>query len=148
MADFTLKAYNSLLDKMLEEGYEVMTFGRYLSLKNEKLPEKFIVLRHDVDKKPGNSLKTAEMESSKGISATYFFRMRDCSYDEGIVARIRDLGHEIGYHYEDLVLANGDKAFRGVFGDNAESGFSPDNLHARLAIVRHRQQGALGELRL
>ena len=109
MADFPLKAYNSSLDKMLEEGYEVMTFGRYLSLKNEKLPEKFIVLRHDVDKKPGNSLKTAEMESSKGISATYFFRMKDCSYDEGIVARIRDLGHEIGYHYEDLVLANGDK---------------------------------------
>ena len=110
MADFTLKAYNSLLDKMLEEGYEVMTFGRYLSLKNEKLPEKFIVLRHDVDKKPGNSLKTAEMESSKGISATYFFRMQDCSYDEGIVARIRDLGHEIGYHYEDMSLAKGDAA--------------------------------------
>ena len=110
MADFTLKAYNLLLDKILEKGYEVMTFRCYLSIKDGDMPEKFIVMRHDVDKKPGNSLKTAEIEHSKGVKATYFFRMRPCSYDEDIVRKMQSLGHEIGYHYEDLVLANGDKA--------------------------------------
>ena len=43
-----------------------------------------------------------------GIKGTYYFRMVPQSYDEGIIREISRLGHEIGYHYEDLAVAHGD----------------------------------------
>jgi hypothetical protein len=42
-----------------------------------------------------------------GITSTYYFRITRNSYDESIIRRIASLGHEIGYHYEDLSIANG-----------------------------------------
>ena len=53
------------------------------------------------------------MEQALGISGSYYFRIVPESYDEGIIREISLLGHEIGYHYEDLALAGGnaDKAY-------------------------------------
>ncbi len=48
------------------------------------------------------------MEHAAGIRGSYYFRMVPESYDETIIHKIAALGHEIGYHYEDLTLANGD----------------------------------------
>jgi hypothetical protein len=52
----------------------------------------------------------ALLEKSLSVKATYYFRLVDASYDEGIIAEIRDLGHEVGYHYEDFSAADGDPA--------------------------------------
>ena len=87
--DFTIKTYSRLLD----------------ALKTSGIPFK---LRHDVDLLPGNSLRTAEIESQKGIKATYYFRCVPESYDEQVIKAIAALGHEIGYHYESLTTCNGD----------------------------------------
>jgi len=67
-----------------------------------------VCLRHDVDKKPANSLATARIEAGMGIRATYFFRTVPCSWDETVIREIADLGHEIGYHYESLTTCGGD----------------------------------------
>jgi hypothetical protein len=58
-----------------------------------------------VDKLPGKSLIMAEIEHEAGISGTYYFRSRKGRFDEETIKRIRRLGHEIGYHYEDLDIA-------------------------------------------
>jgi len=55
-----------------------------------------------VDRKPGNALKMARLEDEMGIRATYFFRIVKESYDEDIIRQIAEMGHEIGYHYENL----------------------------------------------
>ena len=64
-----------------------------------------IVLRHDVDRLPQNSLKTAQIEHELGIHGSYYFRIVPESFDEKIIREIAALGHEIGYHYEDVDLA-------------------------------------------
>jgi len=48
------------------------------------------------------------MEQASGISGSYYFRIVPESYDETIIRQISGLGHEIGYHYEDLALCGGD----------------------------------------
>lgn len=67
-----------------------------------------LVLRHDVDLRPANSLRTAQLESDLGILGIYYFRAVPQSWDEEIIKRIYSLGHEIGYHYESLTTCNGD----------------------------------------
>ena len=76
--DFTIKKYKYLLDTLLSQGYSFVTFRDYL----EKQQKKCIILRHDVDKTPENSLHFARIQTKKGILGTYYFRMVKCSYNE------------------------------------------------------------------
>lgn len=66
-----------------------------------------IFIRHDVDLKPENSLRTAIIENELGWKATYYFRAVPESWNEEIILEIASLGHEIGYHYESLTTCNG-----------------------------------------
>jgi len=52
-------------------------------------------------------MHTARIENELGITGTYNFRMVRGSFDEGIIRQIASMGHEIGYHYEDLTVAKG-----------------------------------------
>ena len=104
MKDFTLSAYIALLDTLISAGYRFQTFRDYL--KNPL--GKVVILRHDVDKKPGNSLRFAEIENEKGLEASYYFREVPESLQVDKLLAIKSLGHEIGYHYEDMDSAKGD----------------------------------------
>lgn len=86
--DFTLKKYRELLIAL--QGYGD------------------VMLRHDVDLKPQNSLQTARIEHELGWNATYYFRAVPESWNEDIIRKIASLSHEIGYHYESLTTCNGD----------------------------------------
>ena len=112
MRDFTLDTYRALLECLQRHGYILIGFADYLKRKKQEgwSDERLVVLRHDVDARPENSLKTAQVEHSLGIKATYYFRApKGSSNGEGdIIRAIVRLGHEIGYHYEDLSLCNGD----------------------------------------
>ena len=112
MRDFTLHTYRSLLTAFQQAGYHFITFGEYCDKrsKGEALPEPYIILRHDVDLKAANSLRTAEVEHEYGIKASYYFRVVKASSQPDIISAIVSLGHEIGYHYEDMSIANGDTA--------------------------------------
>ena len=88
--DFTLYKYQELLISLKSYDFESLT------------------LRHDVDKRPGNSLRTAQMEAEMGMRGVYYFRAVPESWDETVIREIARLGHEIGYHYESLTTCNGD----------------------------------------
>lgn len=66
-----------------------------------------VVLRHDVDCKPQNSLQTALIEREMGWKAIYYFRAVTESWNESMILQIASLGHEIGYHYESLTTCKG-----------------------------------------
>ncbi len=85
---------------------EVLTFRDYVT--RQDLPEKYVILRHDVDRKPGNALRMAKLEHELGIQSTYYFRMKPHTFKPDIIRQIADMGHEIGYHYETLDKAKGD----------------------------------------
>jgi hypothetical protein len=61
-----------------------------------------------VDLKAKNSLRTAQIEHELGIKASYYFRVVPQSNQPEIIRAITALGHEIGYHYEDMAIAQGD----------------------------------------
>ncbi len=103
--DFTLQIYKRLLEALQSSGYQFQTFEAFLQNPAEG---KIIVLRHDVDLKAENSLATAIIENSLGIHATYFFRVVPQSDKPHIIKQIASLGHEIGYHYEDMAICGGD----------------------------------------
>lgn len=104
--DFTFQAYEELLTAGLEAGYEHLTVREYLS--RDSFPDRFVIHRHDVDRKPENSLQMARIEAEHGVSSTYYFRTIDKTFKPAIFREIDDLGHEIGYHYEDMDRADGD----------------------------------------
>jgi hypothetical protein len=110
MRDFTLDTLRLLLSSFKSAGYDLITVAGYLH--NPSAPA--VIVRHDVDARPQTSLKCAEMENLMGIAGTYYFRAVRGSYDESFIREIHSLGHEIGYHYEDLASAHGDyeKAIR------------------------------------
>ena len=110
MKDFTLHTYRLLLLALKKAGYVSLTFEEYCNLKNRQATPagKFVILRHDVDLKAVNSLHTAKIESELGLKASYYFRVVPESNQPDIIRRIAALGHEIGYHYEDMAIANGD----------------------------------------
>ena len=104
--DFTIKKYTELLTVLIEKGFTFQTFAEYL--KNPK--NKVIILRHDVDLLPQNSLRFAKIQSELSIKGTYYFRAVPESWDEDIIKEIADLGHEVGYHYENMDICNGNQA--------------------------------------
>ena len=103
--DFTLEKYEQFLKAALANNYQLVSYQDYLSHDYPKA----MILRHDVDKKPQNSLKTAQLQHQLGVKGTYYFRAVPESFDEPVIAQIVDLGHEIGYHYEDLSICKGDE---------------------------------------
>ncbi len=102
--DFTLKKYRDLLSALKETQSRFLTVREFIQ--NDSNPEEngIIILRHDVDLKPENSLQTAIVENSMGIRGTYYFRIIPQTLHPDIILKIASLGHEIGYHYEDMDL--------------------------------------------
>lgn len=105
MRDFTLNTYRLLLTALQEAGYAFQTYADYIG---QPLAGKVIVLRHDVDLLPLHSLQTAQLEHNLNICATYYFRSVPESWNESVITQIHALGHEVGYHYENLTTCHGD----------------------------------------
>ena len=50
----------------------------------------------------------AIIENSMGVKSTYYFRNKPYSFEKNIIREIVQLGHEVGYHYENLSDTKGD----------------------------------------
>jgi len=101
--DFTVKKYTQLLDALIEKNYSFQTFEGFLNAPSARS----IILRHDVDLLPYNSLAFAKIQAKKGVKGVYYFRAVPESWDVKVIKEIALLGHEIGYHYECLTSCNG-----------------------------------------
>lgn len=119
--DFTLIKYRELLETLRRKNYAFVRFDESVSSQQSTVfsPQRKIndastvnyqqlvcILRHDVDKLPLNSLATALIEHELGIKGSYYFRIVPESFDETIIKKIAGLGHEVGYHYEDVDLVS------------------------------------------
>jgi len=101
--DFIIKNYIALIKTLKIMGYSFQTFEDFI--KNPK--NKVVIMRHDVDKSPQQSLRLANLEYKLGVKSSYYFRIVKKSNDPDIIKTVANLGHEIGYHYEDLSVAKG-----------------------------------------
>lgn len=107
MTNFSLTSFSQLLQSLLNQHYRFLTYEEYLTQDAGDSAGKWVILRHDVDLKAINSLHTAQVEADLGIQGTYYFRVVPQSNRPSIISQIADLGHEIGYHYEDLTICKG-----------------------------------------
>jgi len=101
--DFTLQKYKELLNALNSASYNFQTFEEFI----QQPKERSIVLRHDVDLLPLNSLAFARIQAKKKVAGTYYFRAVPKSWDEKVIREIASLGHEVGYHYECLTTTKG-----------------------------------------
>jgi hypothetical protein len=102
--DFTTKMFENLCVALKQAEYEFITFSDFCSHPH---PERFAIMRHDVDRDPQCASTIAALEKQLGIKSSYYFRIIKSSYDRDIILKIASMGHEIGYHYEDLSTAHG-----------------------------------------
>jgi len=105
--DFSLNKYVEIITAISESGYQVITISDYISL--PILPEKFIILRHDVDIDSDYQVNFAELEHNRGIHTSYYFRYVENVYKKEVIDTIYNLGHEVGYHYEVFTKTKGDE---------------------------------------
>lgn len=105
MRDFTLSKYKELLQELIGAGYNAITYADYCTL--PVLPDKYVILRHDIDKQPLQALQFAKIDEDLGVKATYYFRIVKQSNNPSVIRAIADMGMEVGYHYEDMSICKG-----------------------------------------
>jgi hypothetical protein len=103
MKDFTVEKYTALLKSLINSNYEFQSFEDFIN----SPATKSIMLRHDVDLLPYNSLHFAQIQAENNVKGTYYFRAVRQSWNKKIITQIHELGHEVGYHYECLTTTKG-----------------------------------------
>lgn len=105
--DFTLEAYSDLCTVLHKTGYASLSISDYLGASPDHLPQKFFLLRHDVDSQPRHAFKLALIEQQYGLKATYYFRTIPSVFEPATMKQLVSMGHEVGYHYETLGQVHG-----------------------------------------
>lgn len=99
---WTYEIYSQTISLYLDAGYQVGSFEEYL----KETPDKFVVLRHDIDFDPSILLPMLEVEKAQGVSSTSFFRVAARGYNLlsapvfDLLKVIRDLGSSAGLHLD------------------------------------------------
>jgi hypothetical protein len=106
--DFSIDMYKELLSSLQDAGYQFITFSQYIRLEETNtLPTRFIILRHDVDDLPQNSMDFADIQAQFKVKGTFYFRIVPRSFDKAIIRKMLNQGHEVGYHYETMDTSSG-----------------------------------------
>lgn len=126
--DFTLMTLKVLLESLKKRDYTFLTFTGYIEGQEmngkeqnkqtlvdkscieqtvfDELQPKLCILRHDIDRMAENSLSIAKIEYEMGIRGSYYFRVVPESFNIHVMKQVAEMGHEIGYHYEDVDLVS------------------------------------------
>ena len=108
--DCTLQKYGELVDALLTNGYRFVTFQHYCeAMQAGGMPvgERWVVMRHDVDARPERAERMARLEAARGVQSSYYFRSITPDSRADVMLSVVKMGHELGYHYEDLCLCGG-----------------------------------------
>lgn len=94
--------YIDVLSAYRSAGYEIVRLIDYAKM--DKLPEKVMILRHDVDISFRGAAEMSYLESANGFASSYYMRVHARKYNLLDTCNIyklwdmEDQGHEIGLH--------------------------------------------------
>lgn len=95
-----LKSYQYFLDKAQKKGYRVIPviewFRNFEQLKSENV----VIMRHDVDTDTVTAMALAFIEHQLRCRSSFYYRW--CTASHRSISYIKNLGHELGLHYETL----------------------------------------------
>lgn len=100
---FSYAYLKEMLERTIASGYRISSFKDF-----DPAKEKTVILRHDVDYTLDGLLVAAAIERELGCTASYLFRVHADEYNLfscvswNVVQQIRDMGHEIGLHFEGM----------------------------------------------
>jgi hypothetical protein len=98
--DFTLTAYQAIIEKFIQRGYKISQYDEVVAT------ARHLVLRHDVDFDLGLAVKMAEVEAEQGWPTTYYVLLRTEFYNIfssdglGSLKKLVALGHTVGLHFD------------------------------------------------
>lgn len=102
---FTYKKWNLFCKKLASQGVFSVS-ARDVFFVNKK----YLVLKHDVETNVKKAYKIALIESKNGHIGSYYvqaYLLKD-SKNIRLLQKMKDMGHEISYHYDVLDFAKGD----------------------------------------
>lgn len=100
--EFTYQAYRGLLSNLRENGYVFTDYHSYSAY------PRCVILRHDIDNSLSQAVRLAEIEAAEGVHSTWFVLLRTDFYNPASAVsqrqlrRIRELGHELGLHFDEM----------------------------------------------
>jgi len=100
--EFSCAAYQGILERARSLNYQIYNFRNFVPPTERPV----LLLRHDLDHSIRAAVVLAEIEAKLDIQATYFVQVACDFYNllssesRAHIARITELGHEIGLHYE------------------------------------------------
>jgi hypothetical protein len=101
VCDFTLEHYKECLESAMDKGYRIGPVCDY-----EKLGDKYILLRHDVDFCLDYAYEMAMVDADMDISSTFYVMLQSTTYNAlspnnmELLRLIDDYEHEIGWHID------------------------------------------------
>jgi hypothetical protein len=102
LKDFTYLEYRNLLERLRESRTNLC----FSDFRGPVHPDRFYLLRHDVDFCPQRALEMARVEAELKVRATYFLLLSATTYNLlapeliAIPRQLVALGHEVGLHYD------------------------------------------------
>lgn len=116
-SEFSYSQYRDMLQHALDRGFTFLFFTEFEPEQNNRT----VLLRHDIDVSLEAASVMARIEKEMGIKATYFIRLNSTFYnpfgqrDYPLLREIRDLGHDIGLHFDPkFYVDNGLELIEGI----------------------------------
>jgi len=110
--------YDELLSTAKRYSYTIISVGEFWRMAgctdSAKQNSRVLVLRHDIDTSPQAALYFASAEARHSARASYFFRLS--TEDRAVMRHLAKIGHEVGYHYEELATLAKEKNITKVSG--------------------------------
>lgn len=133
--------YERLLGLARDMAYRGVPVGAFRQMVGNGLGDdparrRLLVLRHDIDSSPELSLAFAAIEERAGARGSYFFRLS--TIDVGIMRRLAEAGHEVGYHYEELATVAKERGANRADRVDSLIPVARDRFAANLAALRRR----------
>ena len=105
---FVYKEWDFFCSTIFNLNLKAITALEALTL--SKTSEKYLIIKHDVETNVEKALMLAQIENKFSIRATYYVQSYLLNDNKNIkvLKEIKNLGHEVTYHYDVLDANNGD----------------------------------------
>ncbi|WP_448189522.1 hypothetical protein [Azospirillum sp. sgz301742] len=118
-ARFGEDTFRAILARALDGGYGFARFDEPVATAPSGRP--VFYLRHDVDISTPMALRLGEIEHEHGVRGNFFFQLNAETYSFfvpetlDIIRRLRDMGHCVGLHIDELLIGADERAIARTF---------------------------------